>query len=366
MKVTKLELYNYRNFNNLAVEFGGEKIGLLGANGLGKTNILEALYVLSTGTSWRSLRDFELISHREMSSRLSCVVEKESESFDLSLALARDPIMGERSHKRYFVNGVPRTKKVFTSKLFTLLFVPEDLLCVAGAPGIRRSYLDRFLVSLFDDYHLVLTRYQRVLTNRNRLLEKVREREAQMDQLDYWTEQMVELGSEIYSHRLAFFRRIEEVVDNVYSVLYKPNIVSVTGTRSSEEIKVLYQGHIMKNLHKEVLTAQSQYGPHKDDFGFVINDQPASQYASRGQQRSALLWFIHSQLEYFVSILGESPVVLLDDMFSELDANHRKDLLTMFSGYQVFVTGCEPFYFSRDAGVFDVVYEVSSGNISEL
>lgn len=366
MRLTSLDINNFRSFNELHAEFNGALIGFVGENGLGKTNILESIYFLSQGSSWRSSHDFELISKQELFSKIAAKVSAGEEEIGLSIALQRDTFDAERTHKRYFVNDIPRTKKIYSSNLSSILFIPEDMLCVTGSPGIRRAYLDRFLSSVDDVYAVTLSRYQRVLTNRNKLLEKIREREAQIDQLDYWTEQMITLGSLLYSIRNTYFNFSYLNHTELYKIAYLPNVSEISNSTDISVIVNIYRDKVEKNQHKEILSAHSQYGPHKDDYEFYVEDSSAGLYASRGQQRSVLLWFIKSQLHYLTQVKNNRPVVLLDDMFSELDTAHRRVLLDMFDGFQVFITGCEHFYFTERTGMFDQVFEVSSGKIKRL
>lgn len=365
MRIECLRLEHFRTFSTLELSVSGKKIGIVGENGLGKTNILESIYFLSQGSSWRTSHDSDVIERDSQFCRVSSVVEDEN-SVELAIALQRDGYTSARTHKRYFVNDIPRTKKVFTSYLRSILFVPEDILCITGSPQLRRSYLDRYLSGLDNDYHTILTRYQRVLTSRNKVLEAIREHNARLDQLDFWTEQMIELGSQIYRQRNAFFRYLIGCVTDDYQVTYMPNIIQIAHESDISLIRRVYSEHVEKNSHKEILSAHSQYGPHKDDFVFTVRGSDAATFASRGQQRSVLLWFIRAQLDYFISRVGNNPIVLLDDMFSELDARHRTELLTMFEPFQVFITGCEMFYFTEKAGAFDEVFLVDSGSVTRV
>lgn len=346
MRVDNLSLYNFRNFKQLELPLTGRIVGFVGDNGHGKTNVLEAAYMLSTGTSWRTSHHIDVMHEEAVQSKVQGRLSGEDE-VDLSVGIVRESLGSHLAKMRYFVNGIPRTRQVFAGTSPAVVFAPEDLQAVIGAPTLRRQILDRLLSVCDRMYGYHLRQYGQILTRRNRLLVGIREGEIDESMLLYWTEKMIMHGSYLLEQRSNFFDKLLQ--DSTYGVVYSPNVLSEH-----------YFAKVNTNIFKEILSGTSQYGPHKDDYSLWVDQKDAARFGSRGQQRSVMVWFLMQQYSYMRERTEKIPYILLDDVFSELDQRHRELLLDFFVDAQVMITGCEKEYFKSG---FDEVFEVKEGVI---
>jgi DNA replication and repair protein RecF len=366
MKINSLRLQNFRNLKDVQLDFSKlNTVGFLGDNGQGKTNFLESIYLLSSGSSWRTSVDGELITYNKDYARIDGIVIETEDTIDLALVVQKDADFS-RVKKTYIVNDIKRKKETFTHQFPTVLFYPEDLSLVSGSPSLRRKALDHCLAQVFPRYSHALSQYGKVMVSRNRVLEAVRDRQAHMSQLEYWTSTLIQLGVELYGFRFAFFEYMSSF-ENSYVITYTPKIDCFSlwcEERGDEIIKKSFADKIHGNIQKEILSATTQYGPHKDDFIFYLNGKDLSAYGSRGEQRAGVLEFKKMQLKYIEHIRKQKPVLLLDDIFSEFDKKHRHEIALLTSGYQTFITGTEEQFFLSEGFGFDSIYRVENGDIS--
>jgi DNA replication and repair protein RecF len=358
---TELISYNFRNLVQKKFDFNGKRIGFVGENGHGKTNILEAMHFALQGISWRTTSDAEIIAFGEREAFSEVVLDWSGMNLNLKCELVENY---GKVKKRFVVNGVARTRRYLAAQTAVLLFAPDDLVVVGGAPVNRRSYLDRYLSSVDFEYAQNLSNYQKIVQSRNRVLENIREGKAKQLDLEYWTERMIYFGARIVKARMDFLYQIAD--DGEYGVTYKPNLELGNLLVAIGEICDIYSDLVKRNLHKEIISATSQYGPHKDDYEFRLKKKSIEAFGSRGQQRSVLLWFIREQVNYMFRIRKVQPILLLDDMFSELDSSHRDMMLGMFEEMQVFISGCEEHYFENKILLFDQVWRVKEGRAELL
>lgn len=353
---TELLSCNFRNLIQRKFDFSGKRIGFVGENGHGKTNILEAMYLALQGSSWRTTGDSELIAFGEKEAFSEIVLDWSGVNSNLKCELIETY---GKVKKRFVVNGVSRTRRFLAAQAAVLLFAPDDLAVVSGTPGIRRNYLDRYLSNVDYEYTQNLSNYQKIVQSRNRLLENIREGNAQLLDLEYWTERMICFGARVVKARMDFLLQIAP--DGEYGVRYKPNLELGDLCVTIEEICEIYNERVKRNLQKEIISAMSQYGPHKDDYEFMLKKNSMEAFGSRGQQRSVLLWFIREQVNYMLHVRKVRPILLLDDMFSELDSYHRDTMLGMFEEMQIFISGCEEHYFERKSLIFDQIWRIEGG-----
>lgn len=364
MYINSLRLQHFRNLIDISFDFSScKRIGFLGENAQGKTNILEGLFVLSSGESWRAVLDSDLISHEASFTRVDGDII-DSDKNSLALLLERN-VDRAGVKKTYLVNDIKRKKETFIRYFPLVLFSPEDITLIVGSPAARRKALDVCLSESFPHYGSIISQYGKIVTSRNRILERIREGVAHVNQLEYWTQSMIQLGSQIYEYRYLFFDFLVNN-QNKYIITYTPKIIL---NRESEFKPVLsaiineYTKRVADNLEKEILSANSQYGPHKDDYSFFLHDKNLALYGSRGEQRAALFFFKKMQLLYIEKARSMKPVLLLDDIFSEFDRSHRHALSEMTEGYQTFITGTEEEFFMHEGFGFDKVYGVKEGSI---
>ncbi len=304
MKLSNLELVNFRNYAKRKFEFSDQTL-VKGENGVGKTNILEAVYLLATGKSFRADRDNEMIQYDA-----PCAIV----SGQLNDGTTLQVLISDR--KKFEVNGVARRMQDFVGKIKAVLFAPTDMELITGSPGARRRYLD-FVISQFDhEYYRCLVSYEKGLRQRNRLLELISENLAQRHQLFFWDKLLISNGDYITQARGKYLAGLNS---EKYEIVYDKSIVSELRLKQYEV--------------EEVAAGTTLVGPHRDDFVLLYNKRDISKFGSRGEQRMAMLWLKQGEITA-LSVNG-LPVLLLDDIFSELDHKHREEVLQMVMAHQL-------------------------------
>lgn len=327
MMLSSLNLTNFRNYSNLSLSFDNRPTILIGDNAAGKSNILEAIYLLATTKSLRIENEDELIKDGEEFAKIEGFVTNDGET---ALLIIFNKVTDETQfRKKVLVNGIPRRSVDFIGNLPAVIFYPSDINMVEGSPGLRRWHLDLALVQVDQQYKRILTHYEQFLTSRNRILKKIREGTARLDELDYWTDGLIKNGKKISDVRLKFFKFIN-------------NLKKPLGQFGFEYIPSEISEELLKEKHdREVAAAVTLIGPHRDDLKILLEDRNLAHFGSRGEQRTATLAFKLAQLEYMAGILGKRPILLLDDVFSELDANHREHVMEIVFKQQTIISTVE-------------------------
>jgi DNA replication and repair protein RecF len=344
--VKTVRLLNFRNLENTSLNVEGLLVGLVGRNGEGKTNLLEALSVGLNGWSWRATQTVEMVRFGESSSFVE--IENDGLRKRVEIRSGESDVRGQR----YLVNGIARAKQVFQKELgFAVVFEPGDLNIVSGSPAVRRSFLRRFEESVDVMQRKRWGAYEKVLVRRNRLLKEVREGLVGRDSLDFWNQKLIELGVEIVQWRRMMLAELK--IEQPLGFDFVSNI----GGSDVDEISESFERKIRDGLQKEIWSGTSQYGPQKDDFILKIGERDLCKFGSRGEQRKALLMMMYAMVQFADKWRGEQVVLILDDVFGELDRENRIFVQDMIAGRQVFVSGIE----SEDFVGFDVVYRVCGG-----
>lgn len=350
MLLRKLALQNFRNFTNQNWDFSRTTI-FFGQNGSGKTSIIEAINLLATGDSFRATRIEEMIRLEAELSRVqglftlstekdllvekNLLVKNEESSDDLKLEtmLTRGMVAGKKSQYRLFtVNDVRRRRKDFVKNLSVVVFRPEDLRLIEGSPRRRRLFLDQALSMLDWEYQRALQQYEQTLKRRNLLLQKVREGEESKSILSFWNLNLLKHGEFLQRERSNFIDFIREVIFPFeLNIEYLPSLIN--------------EDRLKKYADKEIAVGHTLIGPHKDDFLVKfsllekgIEDLSILAYGSRGQQRLAVLWLKVAELQFLHSRIDYQPLLLLDDIMSELDENSKTMVLSLLENYQVVLT----------------------------
>lgn len=327
MFLNKLKLTNFRNYSSLSLEFDKKPTIFLGNNGVGKTNILEAVYLLSTGKSQRVVEELEFIKQGEEFSNVQCTIENvQKEETKLEVAIQ---FMEGQFGKRVKVNGVARRVVDFIGNLPAVIFYPSDINMVTGAPSLRRWHLDLSLAQMDTNYKKSLTLYEQVVTNRNKVLKRIREGEGRVDELIFWNEELIKYGDTLVFARNAFL----EFLSNLETPLGNFKFIYQKNELSDERLNH-YQA-------REIAASATLIGPHRDDFKILLNERDIAKFGSRGEQRTATLAFKLGSLEYMAISLGKRPVLLLDDVFSELDAEHRAHVVEIVGKQQTLIVTVE-------------------------
>ena len=383
MIIESLELKNYRNYGELSLSFDPGTNLLYGDNAQGKTNILEALYFCASAKSHRGSKDREIIRFGEEEAHVKLILRKRDVPYRIDMHLKKN------SAKGIAVNGMPirRASELF-GILNAVLFSPEDLNIIKNGPSDRRRFMDLELCQLNRSYVHALVSYNRALVQRNRLLKEISFQPELRETLDLWDSQLVNYGSQLIRERRAFLARLNPVIGPIHAGL----------TGGKEEISVIYDGNtneqefgnsLMRARESDLRQKITSTGPHRDDIGFFVKrtDAEASlaavpsdrrgmdlrRYGSQGQQRTAALSLKLSEIGLMEQTTGESPVLLLDDVLSELDTDRQKQLLRTISRIQTVITstGMEnllgrEFRIDRTFEVRNgAVYEADGSNVRE-
>lgn len=355
MTIKNIKLENFRNLINKSFDFEDSVNIVIGPNASGKTNILESIFLLSTGKSFKAKIEEEMINYDASLARVRCRVQSDKEaekgisnnlsaySGDLEVVLTRGEIdignekFEKAPRKRLLVNGISRRLIDFAGNLKVVLFGPWDMDLVTQSPSVRRKFLDNMLSQVDREYRRSIVSYEKGLKQRNRLLLRIREEGLSRSQLLFWDRLLVKNGDYIGRKReefIAFANKLEAGgVLNGFELEYDKSAISET--------------RLEQYAQEEVLAATTLVGPHRDDIIFKVRDsklveRDLSRFGSRGEQRMAVLWLKLAEFCFIEKVSGQKPVFLLDDIFSELDHTHRGivfDLLGKTGDYLNFSLG---------------------------
>ena len=327
MFLKRLNLSNYRNYSTLELNFDERPTILVGNNAAGKSNILEAIYLLSTTKSQRAETEDQLIKKKETFAKIEGFVENSGET-EL-LVILNIPTKELLFRKKVMINGVGRKTTDFIGYLPAVIFYPLDINLITGSPSLRRWHLDLALVQIDTGYKKALTLYEQFLQARNKILKKIKEGNGAGAELDYWTGGLIAQGNIIAGKRKDFFEFsgfLEKSLGD-FKFEYRPS--------------QLTKERLMEINSREIAAATTLIGPHRDDFKVFLFERDMAFFGSRGEQRTATLAFKLAQLEYMAKVLGKRPLLLLDDVFSELDADHRAHVVEVVSKQQTVIATVE-------------------------
>ncbi len=327
MLIRKIKLVNFRSWKRIDLEFVPEINIIWGLNASGKTNILEAVAIISLGKNLRGEYESEIIRQGKDASVVEAKVERDGQIIRLGYSIGKTE--QSRVSKRFLVNGVGRTRSMFAGNLAVVYFGPEELELVVGPPGQRRRFLDTTLSIASREYAKNLLEYNKVVRVRNKLLFRVREGLSKINELDYWNLRMLELGEQIGKEREGFFLFINNFDNPSKKVTWDYRRSVLSGQKMKD------------NLGREIAAAVSLSGPHRDDFKFFDGVRNLASYGSRGEQRMAVLALKTAEIDYLSKVFGSKPVLLLDDIFSELDHVNRSRVLELIKNQQSIITSTE-------------------------
>lgn len=350
MQIKNITLQNFRSFKEKKISFDETTTIIVGPNASGKTNILEAINLLATGKSFRAEREEEVIKNNDDLSRITgWVVGNWSgggdggvEKTTLEIVLTRGTLHGTKvAHKKLSVNGVARRMYNFIGALKVVLFGPWDLELVTESPSRRRKFLDNVLSQVDREYYRSLLSYEKAVRQRNKLLERIREGEAQRSQLLFWNQLLVKNGNYLTEARekfIEFGNATPQLGDENFSLEYDRSTIS--------------EARLEQYSEAEVASATTLVGPHRDDFKFIsttrrtgttgITGRNLTTYGSRGEQRMGVLWLKLAELAFIQERTNTKPVLLLDDIFSELDHKHREVVMSVVGQQQTIMTTADP------------------------
>ena len=356
MLIKKLELNRFRNYESQILEFDDGINIIYGNNGEGKTNIVEAIYLMSLGRSFRTSRDKEMINLNAETIYIKSLVESSGREFKIEYRIDKT------AKKAIKINSLPIEKLTeLLGIVNVVIFSPEDLKLVKEGPKERRAFIDREISQIRPKYYQLLHSYHKNLIQRNNLL-----KDFDIDKilLDVYDSNLSEIGYKIIEYREEFLREIAEIAsDNHYKISSgKENLEINYEKNISVKSKEDYYS-IMKDIqNKDILKKTTSFGIHKDDIDIKINGIDLRSYGSQGQKRSAAISLKLSEIELIYRLKGEYPIVLLDDIFSELDPMRQNMLLDTFKKTQTFVTAAE----DVNVDIKNTKYRVSGQKVQKL
>lgn len=357
MIIEKIELSHFRNYEELSVDFSQDTNILYGDNAQGKTNLLEAIYLCSTTKSHRSSKDRELIQFGSEEAHIKMMIKKREVPFRIDMHIKKNRSKG------IAINGIPIKK---ASELFGIVnvvfFSPEDLEIVKGSPSIRRRFLDLELCQLDKIYVSNLVNYNKCMLQRNKLLKEMDFFQSDYTLLDIWDIQLAKYGIEIITRREQFIQQLNQIMQSIHHRL----------TNGKEQIKIEYEKsckkeelyeQLVSNRKKDIRFRTTSVGPHRDDLIFLSHEMDLRKYGSQGQQRTAALSLKLSEIQIVEQMIHDTPILLLDDVLSELDSNRQHQLLNSLKNVQTFITCTGLDEFIQNRFNINEVYRVVEGSV---
>ena len=368
MKIEHIRLTNFRNYDELELDFNPNINIIVGNNGQGKTNILESIYVLSLSKSNRDGYDSDMIKF-----------EKESLSLEGKI-IDNDLIKKLRvditpNKKKVFINNKEIHKiKDYISNFCVISFVPTDLDIIKGSPSVRRNLLNIDISQLYNNYITYLNEYNKIIKIRNDYLKKLYiNNNSDFRYLDVINEKMIEKADKIYEYRFKFIEEINKNIADIYKKITGLDGLTIKydntlglDSYDKDKIKETYIKKLKKHLNQEMMQGITLVGPHRDDFTFYLDNVDMKVYSSQGQQRMAIIAFKISELSYYKKIIGSYPVLLLDDIFSEIDIKKRNKIINFLKkDIQTIITTTDINDISKKLLDNAVIYNISNKKITK-
>lgn len=333
MEIVSLNLSNYRNFAKKSVTLDKKLTVIVGHNGSGKSNILESIAFLSGIKPSRVETDLDLIRFGTSEAKIVGSVISDGEEKDLRVNFQVNEI--GRVAKSFFVDSFKKRLFDFVLIFSTVLFEPADLDLVSGSPSLRRHHIDKFLSSLDLDYWRNISSYNKIVVRRNRILQRITDGKAKPVELNFWDERLLAHAKFISKKRSEFFEFLNfvNVKESIGAELGNISWVLKQSTVTEEKLK--------GNRERDIAAGVTLSGPHRDDFRFKFKSKDLEFFGSRGEQRMAVLALKLAELEYFRVQRGVRPILMLDDIFSELDWDHRETVISVIGNQQTIITAAE-------------------------
>lgn len=337
MYIEKIELNNFRNYDNLKIEFNRNVNLILGNNAQGKTNLLESIYITSMGKSFRTSKDLDLIKFEKEKAIIKIEAKKEYINNRIEIIINRDS-------KKYIKKDGINLKKSseLMENVLVVIFSPEDLKIVKDEPEKRRKFIDRELCQIMPLYYDSLSNYKKTLIQRNMYL---KEKNIDLSILDLWDCQLAKYGSKIIIIRDKFIKKIDKYSNKIHGSItngkenltlkYKPNLKKIDDL---SEMESFYYDQLKENYRNDYRSRTTTIGPHKDDMNFYVNNINIRNFGSQGQQRTCALSLKLAELNLIKEETGEDAILLLDDVMSELDINRQEFLIKTLKNNQLFIT----------------------------
>jgi DNA replication and repair protein RecF len=365
--VKSLVLENFRNHKATRILFSDRFNIIYGDNGQGKTNILEAIYLCASGRSHRTSKDSELVRFGSNSYNVNTFVYNGGLDRDISINYLQD------QKKQIRINEIP-LKKIgsLMGNLYAVLFSPEDLFIIKQGPMERRRFVDITLSQIKPSYFYNLQILAKILKQRNMLLKSIHSKSELLDTIDIWNAKLAEVAAAIIISRQDFAKILSDLAQKQHKYLtIEKEVISfdyncsfqVFETNKKNEIINLYLKHLEKSITRDMALGYTSIGPHRDDYDILINEKSLKLYGSQGQQRSAVLSLKIAEIELINNETGQYPVLLLDDVMSELDENRQKYLMDSIKNVQTFITCTNDIHFKTLLKSSSKYFKIENGSV---
>lgn len=359
MYFKEIELHNFRNYEDQKIKFNDKVNIIIGNNAQGKTNLIEGLYIMSLGKSFRTSKDNEMIRFGTELARVKTVSCRKDRDVTVEIGFIKN-------RKSLKIDGIKMKKASdLLENVYTVVFSPDDLKIVKEEPEKRRRFIDRELCQLKPVYFDSISKYKKVLAQRNFLL---KEDHPDMSMLDIWDEELCEYGARIMHERALFIKKLQDISRDIHNDLtdgkekldveYESNVILSSDLKEQKES---FKNVLAESREKDILRRNTGKGPHRDDIRIMIDGVDVRSFGSQGQQRSAALSLKLAEIKLIYDETGEKPVLLLDDVLSELDKVRQKQLINSFGDIQIFITTTEITDDLRESIPDHVIFEVKKG-----
>lgn len=359
MIIKSIELSNFRNYEHLDISFDEGTTILYGDNAQGKTNILEAAYVSGTTKSHKGSRDKEMIRFDETESHIKTIVQKNDRDYQIDIHLKKNKAKG------IAINKVPIKKAADLFGILNIIFFsPEDLNIIKNGPAERRHFIDAELCQLDKIYLSDLTNYNKALNQRNKLLKDLYYHPNLKETLPVWDMQLIRYGRKIIERRRRFIQELNEIVSDIHQKISGGKEEMILNYEPDIE-DIFFEDELIRAKERDLKYAQTSVGPHRDDLKITVNSIDVRKYGSQGQQRSCALSLKLSEIKLVEQTIHDQPVLLLDDVLSELDQNRQNYLLQAIDETQTIITCTGLDEFVKNRFTLNKVYEVKNCSIIE-
>lgn len=372
MFIKKIMLKNFRNYHNTSLSFHPHVNIIIGDNAQGKTNLVEAIYTLAFGKSFRTSQDKELILIDALFTHVSADVQKKNELIKMDFKF------NSKQKKEIKINDLPLKKLAeLIGRFNVVIFSPEDLQLVKGSPSIRRKYMDKSISQIFPNYYHLLIEFNKILKQRNNLLKSSYNKTPSKDMILIWDEQLAKVATKIIKYRFDFLNQLKTTSEKIHKEI----------SHDLEKLEIIYlSNYLPKNLEDENLydkiyngilvllkdrlsldlkRGYTSVGPHRDDLNFIINGIESKKFASQGQVRTIALSLKLSEISIIKNSLDENPILILDDVLSELDPIRQNQLIKYISDLQTFITTTEINSLMKEHIREAKMIQVKKGSITE-
>lgn len=367
MYIEGIWLRDFRNYNDTLIKFSKNINIIYGENAQGKTNIIEAIFLCASGRSHRTKKDHELIRHNSEGYRLEIELVKKYEKIKIEMGY------GAGKKKSIRINEIP-IKKIgsLMGNLIAVIFSPEDLMIIKEGPSQRRRFIDITISQIKPAYFYDLQEYAKILLQRNALLKEIQKNRSLIDTLDIWDRKMSQIASKIMKTREEFINVLDEITNRMHKKLtdgkeelnikYSPSNKIKTKSNIENIEEELIKG-LKENRNIELRRCTTMIGPHRDEYEIILNGMNLRTFGSQGQQRTSILSIKLSEVEIIKNEIGEYPVLLLDDVLSELDENRKKYLYNNLGEMQTFITCTKKDFFEKEDKGNNMYIKVHDGKI---